>query len=105
MTSSPMIGRRYARKFMSGKAKGGFIEPMLLLRTEQLPDGPEWLHELKFDGYRALAVKNGGADETIIDGEVVALDGDASPPSTCSRITPRVQICASYTSAAAGRPT
>ena len=45
---------------MSEKAKARFIEPMLLLRTEQLPDGPEWLHELKFDGYRALAVKNGG---------------------------------------------
>jgi hypothetical protein len=58
--STPRIGRRYARKFMSEKAKALFIEPMLLLRTEQLPHGPEWLHELKFDGYRALAIKNGG---------------------------------------------
>jgi hypothetical protein len=101
----PRIGRRYARKFMSEKAKARFIEPMLLLRTEQLPDGPEWHHELKFDGYRALAIKNGGKvssgpandndfngrypaivkalsatpDETVIDGEVVALDGDGKP--------------------------
>ena len=83
---------------MSEKAKARFIEPMLLLRTEELPDGPVWLHELKFDGYRALAIKNGGTvklrsrndndfngrypaivkalsampDETVIDGEVVA---------------------------------
>ena len=90
---------------MSEKARAHFIEPMLLLRTEQLPDGPEWLHELKFDGYRALAIKNGGMvqlrsrndndfngrypaivkalsampDETVIDGEVVALDGDGKP--------------------------
>ena len=25
---------------------------MLLLRTEKLPDGPHWLHELMLDGYR-----------------------------------------------------
>jgi ATP-dependent DNA ligase len=37
---------------MSAKAR--FIEPMLLLRKERLPEGPEWLLELKFDGYRAL---------------------------------------------------
>lgn len=30
---------------------------MLLQRTDRLPDGPEWLVELKFDGYRALAIK------------------------------------------------
>lgn len=40
--------------------KAKFIEPMLLLRTEKLPDGPQWLHELKLDGYRALAIKTGG---------------------------------------------
>jgi hypothetical protein len=28
-----------------------FIEPMLLLRTEKLPDGPGWCHELKFRIY------------------------------------------------------
>ena len=33
---------------------------MLLLRTEKLPEGKDWLYELKFDGYRALAIKSGG---------------------------------------------
>ena len=27
-------------------ARASFIEPMLLLRTEKLPEGPEWLIEL-----------------------------------------------------------
>jgi len=33
---------------------------MLLLRTEKLPEGKEWLYELKLDGYRALAIKKNG---------------------------------------------
>ena len=37
-----------------------FITPMLLLRKERLPEGPEWLYELKLDGYRAWAIKTGG---------------------------------------------
>ena len=78
---------------------------MLLLRTEKLPEGPDWLYELKLDGYRALAIKSGGKvqlrsrndndfsarypgivkalhampDETVIDGEVVALDQNGKP--------------------------
>jgi DNA ligase D-like protein (predicted ligase) len=68
-------------------------------------EGPDWVYELKFDGYRALAIKSGGKvrlrsrndndfnarypdivkalatmpDETVIDGEVVALDAKGRP--------------------------
>jgi ATP-dependent DNA ligase len=38
---------------------GTFIEPMLLLRSESLPEDSEVV-ELKLDGYRALAIKTGG---------------------------------------------
>ena len=78
---------------------------MLLHRTERLPEGPDWLYELKLDGYRALATKSRGKvlllsrnnkgfnarypglvkalasmpDETCLDGDVVALDGAGRP--------------------------
>jgi bifunctional non-homologous end joining protein LigD len=38
-----------------------FIDPMLLLRTDSLPSGEQWVYELKLDGYRAVAFKRNGA--------------------------------------------
>ena len=78
---------------------------MLLLRTDSLPSGEQWLYELKLDGYRALAFKRNGVvhlrsrndndfatrypgvlkglakmpDDTVIDGEVIAFDDDGRP--------------------------
>jgi ATP-dependent DNA ligase len=85
------------------KIKAYFVEPMLLLRTEKLPEGGLFVYEL--DGYRTEAIKSGGRvhlrsrkdkdfntrypaivqalvgmpDETVIDGEIVALDESGRP--------------------------
>jgi len=87
------------------KFQARFIQPMLLLRTEKLPEGPDWLYELKYDGYRAVAIKSAGKvqlrsrndndfssrypsiahplaslpNDTVVDGEVVALNDSGKP--------------------------
>jgi ATP-dependent DNA ligase len=35
-----------------------FIEPMYALGIRNLPEGPDWLYEIKLDGYRCLAGKD-----------------------------------------------
>ncbi len=37
-----------------------FVAPQLATLVDQPPEGAEWLHELKFDGYRMLCHLNGG---------------------------------------------
>src|SRR5262252_3171882 len=37
----------------------GFIAPCLPTRTDRLPSGSEWLHEIKHDRFRVIARKNG----------------------------------------------
>jgi hypothetical protein len=81
----------------------GFIAPCLPTKADKLPSGGEWLHEIKHDGFRVIARKNGaqvrlysrpGNDLThrfplivetlarlrwrscIIDGEAVACDNN-----------------------------
>lgn len=40
--------------------KPGFIEPQLALLEEEAPDGSDWVHEIKFDGYRMQLHVQGG---------------------------------------------
>jgi ATP-dependent DNA ligase len=37
----------------------GFITPCLPTKTEKLPSGDLWLHEIKHDGFRLIARKDG----------------------------------------------
>ena len=42
------------------KRKADFIEPMDCAPVSKLPDGSQWVFEIKLDGYRAIAVKTDG---------------------------------------------
>ena len=35
--------------------RSSFIEPCLPSTADQPPSGPEWIHEIKHDGYRLMA--------------------------------------------------
>jgi ATP-dependent DNA ligase len=37
----------------------GFIAPCLPTKTDKLPSGGQWLHEIKHDGFRIIARKSG----------------------------------------------
>ena len=43
----------------------GFVVPCLPSKTDRLPSGSEWLHEIKHDGFRVIA-RNEWARKTII---------------------------------------
>ena len=86
--------------------KARFIEPMLLPRTDMLPSGRDMSFELKWDGYRALLMKDArgtrllsrnlkdltsdylhiaaaaadvSRESMMLDGEIVALDEHGRP--------------------------
>ncbi len=87
------------------KRTAAFIEPMECAPVTKLLDGQGWVYEIKFDGYRAIAVKSGRVvnlfsrqhksfnhqyphlvealgelpEGTVVDGEVVALDDSGRP--------------------------
>ncbi|MGE4322610.1 MAG: DNA ligase D [Sphingobium sp.] len=84
----------------------GFSSPQLATLVDSVPTGNAWLHEIKYDGYRALIAVKGGAvrlytrsgldwtgkfaplaramaaldlPPALVDGEVVAFGADGNP--------------------------
>jgi bifunctional non-homologous end joining protein LigD len=95
-----------ARKLVTlPKRIAEFIEPMDCAAVSKLPDGWQWIYELKLDGYRAIGVKSDRGmnlysrrgksfnhqyphivealgelpEGTVVDGEIVALDKSGRP--------------------------
>jgi bifunctional non-homologous end joining protein LigD len=87
------------------RARADFIEPMVAKPVANLPEGGDWIYEIKLGGYRCIAVKNDHGtklfspdrkllssrfptvaralarldSDTVIDGEIVALDKSGRP--------------------------
>ncbi|MXP42900.1 DNA ligase D [Allopontixanthobacter sediminis] len=112
-TSKPAAPTSKASKSKASKSKAGanakvpsFRSPQLATLVDEVPTGNGWMHEIKFDGYRALIAAAGsqvtvytrsGKDWTdkfaplveqfadldlppcVIDGEIVAYGKDGNP--------------------------
>ena len=50
---------RVSRPLRSRSKPDGFILPWQPALAHRAPSGPGWLHEIKFDGYRVIARKDG----------------------------------------------
>jgi DNA ligase D-like protein (predicted ligase) len=91
---------------MATQSALSFCDPMLAKLVKVLPEGPLWQYEVKWDGYRIQAIKDGQvvrlfsrrsndftrrfarvpkavagvkAEKVILDGEVVAIDEQGKP--------------------------
>ena len=99
---SPPKGRRSTPQ----RTSPAFVTPMAAQVVKKLPEGDDWIYELKFDSYRALIIRDGQrvelrsrknkdltgmypgiaaagsrvkAKHALVDGEIVALDAQGSP--------------------------
>jgi bifunctional non-homologous end joining protein LigD len=63
-TIKPVAKSARSKKNSRAEKAGGklpaFVSPQLATLVDAPPPGPEWLHEIKFDGYRAIASLAGG---------------------------------------------
>ncbi len=103
---APPAPHRTARPRHGPKAAAApaFVEPQFTRSVDRPPQGADWVHEIKFDGYRMqlrsedaaatlktrkgldwtarfpeIAAEGAGLPPCILDGEIVALDHNGSP--------------------------
>jgi bifunctional non-homologous end joining protein LigD len=105
-----------SRPVRSRSKPPGFILPCQPALSERPPTGPGWLHEIKFEGYRVIARRDGEqvrlwarttsdyskaftrirdavvalpVDSAVLDGETIVLWPDASFRFRGAKIAPR----------------
>ena len=102
--AKPAKKKAVSKRKTSRATLPGFIAPQLATLTDAMPQGKNWAHEIKFDGYRALAyIEHGNArlftrtgldwtskfhtvaealsdlsENAILDGEIIALNGEGA---------------------------
>ena len=54
-----MVSQQYWVDMLQRTLPAGFIAPCLPIKTDKLPSGSQWLHEIKHDGFRIIARKTG----------------------------------------------
>jgi bifunctional non-homologous end joining protein LigD len=99
-TTEPSKPAPKRKKKQGGGKLPDFVAPELPTLVDKPPEGPEWLHEIKLDGYRVLWRLDGGRSRiltrtgqdwtdrfpevaklkldtaaALVDGEIVAMDG------------------------------
>jgi bifunctional non-homologous end joining protein LigD len=101
-----LVAPFYLVRMLQRTLPAGFIAPCLPTKTDKLPSGGQWLHEIKHDGFRIIARKSDGrvrlysrpgndftgrfplivealerlrSRSCIIDGEAVCCDDDGVP--------------------------
>jgi bifunctional non-homologous end joining protein LigD len=107
---------RPSRPLRSRSKPDGFILPCQPALADRRPSGPGWLHEIKFDGYRVIARKDGAqvrlwarttsdyskvftrirdavaalpVDSAVLDGEAIVLRPDTSSGFRGAALAPR----------------
>jgi bifunctional non-homologous end joining protein LigD len=101
------------------RTKLKFIEPMYARLVNTLPEGRDWLYDVKLDGYRCLAGRNSTGvtlwsrranlftnqfphiahacerlqPGTLVDGEIVALDENGSRLISSNITAPKRRRC------------
>ena len=105
-TSDSLPAVKLSTKKASGNLARNFVEPMKCLARAEMPRGKDWIYEIKFDGYRMIALCSRGqatllsrneksfdarfpdlvtmlanlpVQSAILDGEIVALDKHHRP--------------------------
>lgn len=101
LRATSLEGNAVALGAREPRATAAYITPMAATAVGKLPEGKDWLYEFKFDGYRALVIKQGeqieirsrdnkeltsaypkmasaarglDANQAVIDGEIVAVN-------------------------------